>query len=86
MSDKTIQAKIKSLHLGDLCSIDWKDHFRYKGTRPDEMVARSWGIVDAILPEGIALLQNQCLNDEVCERVMDGQFILTATIVDIKKL
>ena len=76
-----------AIQIGDLVQVTWHDHFRYQGKLPKLMKVRSWGRVDEITKEGIALLQNEVVDStHVVERVMDGQFILQSTITDIKIL
>ena len=80
---------VKDCKPGDIVQITWMDHYKYKGARPRSMMlVQSWGEISEITPDGIALAQNevQISEDIDIEQIMDGQFILGATIVDIKKL
>ena len=77
----------KKCKVGDLICVTWVDHYRYKGKRPDEMLVQSWGKVDEVASDGIALVQNEVqIADDSIERIMDGQFVVGSTIIDIKIL
>ncbi len=85
MNKKTLQ--IENLKIGDIVEIDWLDHYAYSGARPNPMVVRTYGKVDEILDEGIALVQSEVQDvDHIDLRIMAGQFILNGTISSIRKL
>ena len=73
---------------GDIVQIMWRDHYRYEGKRPPKvMQARSYGKVDEVIPEGIALIQNEVVTlVPGVEKIMDAQFIVRESITDIKIL
>lgn len=74
------------MKIGDKVEIIWRDHFRYSGEIPDEMLVSSWGKVDKITKIGVALVQNEVHNGHlpVTDRVMDGQFILKESIKETR--
>ncbi len=88
---------MRELQIGDIAQITWADHYAYKGKRPSELTVTTWGKVDAIIKEGdptkdgVALVLNEATGKDTTaeprfERVMDGQFILSATIRGIQIL
>ena len=78
----------QKISKGDIVCIRWLDHYRWKGKRPTEPIeVWSWGKVDEINKDGIALVQNEVQRGEhEVERVMDGQYVLVPNIIEIIKL
>lgn len=77
---------------GDVVEISWADHYAYEGKRPGEIVVKTWGKVDEITEDGIALVLNEVQGELTqgtkpkVDRVMDGQFILRPVIRNIQVL
>lgn len=75
---------------GDLVEITWKDAFRFKGDKPSKpMLVKSWGKIESIDENGIALVQNEVqtdMSEQEIQRVMDGQFIPYGMIESVRVL
>ena len=83
-----MRKEIADLNIGDIVRITWRDHYRYVGGRRQKiMKVQSYGKVDEIVPDGIAVVQNEVttLVDGV-ERIMDAQFVLKEAITNIEIL
>lgn len=73
--------------IGDIVAVRWRDHYRYQGEDPHRaMEVISWGKVETMNEDGIALIQNEVQNEGPVHKVMDGQFILKESIVEVRKL
>lgn len=75
-------------NIGDIVEITWADHFRYQGKRDGEIFVKTWGKVDEVEDGGIALVQSEVQKhlEHGAERIMDGQYIIEGTILEIKIL
>jgi hypothetical protein len=74
-----------SVSLGDVVEVTWLDHYRYKEQPVGRMSVKTWGKVDGMTEDGVALALNEVHGNDLIEprsgrplyqRVMDGQFIL----------
>ncbi len=80
--------KKRSLEIGDIVAVRWKDAFAFKGDEiPKVMEVITWGKYDYKDEDGIAIVQSEVqTGGQDVERRMDTQFILSNTILEIKKL
>ncbi len=80
------------VNRGDIVEVTWADHYAFKGKRPRLIVVKTWGQVDEITNDGIAVLLNEVQGTLAAgtkpdvERIMDGQFILRPAIREILML
>ncbi len=75
---------------GDIVEVEWFDSFRYTGEFPEKVLTvKSFGMFEFEDGEGVALIQNEVQIDGVTktvDRIMDAQFILLPTIINISIL
>ena len=72
---------------GDLVEVEWYDSFRYKGELPERvMTVKSYGLFEFENEDGVAIIQNEVQTEGITktvDRVMDAQFVLLSTIINI---